>query len=348
MFVALVADITQRGSCAWRGSGLKRIRFPEDLCTHNGCPLPMRYSTANWTPLQSPPKPMHTESMNPAEVPGLPPEQSVEAWCLNLIQSCSWPEKTKPDPPPDLDQSESWECSPPPRQIESPGRPPCLQVHTRSMKTPALGALGEPKLRAQLMHTFMHHELQAAELFAWAVLAFPEAPREFRAGLVRLAMEELQHLGLYQSHLESLGAQVGDYPVRDWFWQRIANCPDPLGFVALQGLGLEGANLDHSARFSRAFSEAGDAVGAKILLHVCKDEEQHVAFARRWFEVFAKEPLTIESWSNALPDLITPGLFRGRPINRAGRLAAGMTDEFIDAIQASPSATLPRGERLKP
>lgn len=214
------------------------------------------------------------------------------------------------------------------------------------MKTPGLGALVEAKPRAQLMATFMHHELQAAELFAWAALAFPETPREFRSGLLRLASEELGHLHLYQDHLARLGYRVGDFPVRDWFWQRLSDCPSPLAFVALQGVGFEGANLDHSARFAEAFDQAGDAQGAEILRRVCKDEESHVEFACHWFEVFGKESLTIESWSRALPTLITPGLFRGKPINRMGRLAAGLSQEFIDAIDSSPSATLPRKERL--
>ncbi len=280
--------------------------------------------------------------------PPSPPKGTAEAWCWDLILGDSWEAKTRPPRLPDLADDACWESDAEPRRIEAPGRPACLRIETRSMKTPPMGALVQPKPRAQLMHTFLHHELQAAELFAWAVLAFPDSPREFRSGLLRLAMEELMHLGLYEGHLISLEHKVGDFPVRDWFWQRLKNCPSPLAFVSLQGLGLEGANLDHSARFARAFRDAGDEKGAAILDRVCKDEESHVDFSRRWFETLSGAPMTFEAWEKALPDLITPGLFRGRPINRAGRLGAGFDPEFIDALERAPSATLPRKERLRP
>ena len=77
--------------------------------------------------------------------------------------------------------------------------------------------------------------------------------RRFRAGCLRLCQEELGHLGLYRAHLARLGFAVGAFPVRDWFWERVGGVPDPLAFVALLGLGLEGANLEHSARFAHWF-----------------------------------------------------------------------------------------------
>jgi hypothetical protein len=43
-------------------------------------------------------------------------------------------------------------------------------------------AARDPRRARRLVHTFLHHELQAAELMAWAILAFPEDARAFRAG----------------------------------------------------------------------------------------------------------------------------------------------------------------------
>src|SRR2546430_3572368 len=43
-----------------------------------------------------------------------------------------------------------------------------LDVVIRSAKSPGPVALRSARRRAQLVHTFLHHELQAAELMAWA------------------------------------------------------------------------------------------------------------------------------------------------------------------------------------
>src|SRR5690606_30531438 len=113
--------------------------------------------------------------------------------------------ETKLAPPP---APACFEDTPPARRIAAPGRPPELRVVARSPRTPRPGALGSPAVRARLFATFLHHELQAAELFAWALLAFPGAPRALRRGLVRLAEEELAHLALYREHLHLLGGRV--------------------------------------------------------------------------------------------------------------------------------------------
>jgi uncharacterized ferritin-like protein (DUF455 family) len=193
------------------------------------------------------------------------------------------------------------------------------------------------------VHTFVHHELQAAELFAWAVLAFPKTPREFRAGLLRLCGEELGHLALYAAHLQRLGSAVGDFPVRDWFWTRVTLCTTPESFVALLGLGLEGANLEHSARFADLFRAAGDEEGARILEEVERDEIAHVAFAAHWFARFTGRPLDYETWRAALPPPLSPSLLQGRPLNRDARLRAGFDAEFLARLEAEPPTGIRRG-----
>jgi uncharacterized ferritin-like protein (DUF455 family) len=212
-------------------------------------------------------------------------------------------------------------------------------VTARGPRTPSAEALARHEIRARLVHTFLHHELQAAELFAWAVLAFPGTPRAFRAGLVRLCREELAHLASYRAHLERLGFAVGDFPVRDWFWERVASCEDAASFVALQGLGLEGANLEHSARFAASFRAAGDEEGARILEEVERDETAHVAFAVRWFERLTGEPLDYERWRDRLPAPLTPAVLRGLPLNRDARRRAGLDDAFLERLEAEPPAT---------
>ena len=271
--------------------------------------------------------------------------ETVEAWCAQLVETDDLARKLTPAPPPPLGAECSWEPAPRPRRIPAPGRPARLEVVARSPRTPRAGALRRPEVRAQLLHTLLHHELQAAELFCWGVLAFPETPREFRAGLVRLAREELGHLGLYRARLEELGWSVGDFPVRDWFWERVPQCPGPAQFVALQGLGLEGANLEHSRRFAEQLRGAGDEASARVLDRVERDEVAHVAFALRWFEHFDGRPLDYDRWSAALPAPLTPALLRGPELNRAARLRAGLSEDFLERLEHEQSTRMARPGR---
>jgi len=280
--------------------------------------------------------------MKPSEV--APAPGTVESWCRNFVLATDLAAKLAPPPLPDLAAPENWESSPPPRRLPGPGRPPELELATRSPRTPGRAALARPEVRARLVHTFLHHELQAAELFAWAVLAFPDTPRAFRTGLLALCREELAHLALYAEHLEHLDFAVGAFPVRDWFWQRVARCASPVEFVALQGLGLEGANLEHSARFATWFRDAGDERGALILERVEREEIAHVAFAVHWFEQLTGQPLDYDRWRAALPAPLTPAVLQGRPLNRDARRRAGLDDAFLARLEAEPPTSARRTE----
>ena len=107
--------------------------------------------------------------------------------------------------------------------------------------------------------------LFSAELFARALLAWPETPAAFRLGLVEVLFEELAHMALYERELERLGFPVGSFPVRDWFWQRVPTATEPAGFLALVGLGLEAANLDHGEVWAERLEAAGDPAAASWL-----------------------------------------------------------------------------------
>ena len=142
-----------------------------------------------------------------------------------------------------------------------------------------------------------------------------------------------------RAHLETLGSHVGAFDVRDWFWERVATCADAASFVALQGLGLEGANLEHSARFAADFRAAGDARGAEILEQVEHDEIGHVRFAVHWFEALTGAPLDYDRWAEALPRPLTPAVLQGRPLNREARRAAGLDEPFLSRLVAEPATT---------
>jgi uncharacterized ferritin-like protein (DUF455 family) len=253
---------------------------------------------------------------------------TVEAWAKQFVLSGDLAIKLAPPPPPKI-----WESAPAPCRLTAPGRPRPLHLAQRARKSPGPGALRSPERRAELMHTFLHHELQAAELMAWALLAFPESPRAFRRGLLGVLLDEVRHMGLYQAYLATLGFTYGSFPVRDWFWQRVPNCPSPAHFAALMGIGFEGGNLDHTQRFADRLRAAGDEHGAQLEERIGREEIPHVRFALSWFRQFAGGD-TFSLWTSYLVPPLTPTVMRGASINRESRLESGMSASFIDDLAA--------------
>jgi uncharacterized ferritin-like protein (DUF455 family) len=254
-----------------------------------------------------------------------PEPDTVERWAWDYVRCPSLALKLAPPSPPGR-----WEAQPPVRRIAEPGRPPELALVARAPKTRGLST---PRGRARALHTFLHHELQAAELMAWALLAFPDTPQEFRAGLVRITLDEARHMRMYAEQIERLGHGVGSFPVRDWFWQRVPACATPASFVAVMGLGLESANLEHTASFAARFREAGDEEGARTQEIIGREEIAHVRFGARWFQEFAGG-LDFDTWREALPRPLSPILMRGHPLERDARTRAGFSGSFLDRLDA--------------
>jgi uncharacterized ferritin-like protein (DUF455 family) len=252
----------------------------------------------------------------------------VESWAKNYILSSELGAKLWP---PAVPQRFSEQFAP--LRLDRPGRPAELWPARRRERTPRLEALKEPHYRARALHAFFHHELQAAELMCWAVLAFSDAELEFRKGLLKICLDEIRHMNLYREHIEALGSTLGAFGVRDWFWKRVPACPTKLAFVALMGMGLEAANLEHAPSFAARFRAAGDEAGALVQERIAKEELAHVRFAVRWFKRWTGG-LDFEEWSSQLPPPLSPWVLHGEPIAEALRLRAGMTAEFIAALAA--------------
>jgi uncharacterized ferritin-like protein (DUF455 family) len=208
-----------------------------------------------------------------------------------------------------------------------------LRAARRGERTPKQEALDEPYYRARTLHAFLHHELQAAELMCWAILAFPDAEPEFRRGLLAICKDEIRHMGLYAEHIRALGCRVGDFGIRDWFWKRVPSCASKLEFVAVMGMGLEAANLEYAPSFAARFRQAGDDVGAQIQERIAAEEVAHVGFATRWFARWTGG-CDFEEWSRHLPAPLSPWVMHGRPIAGDARRRAGMPDAFLRALAA--------------
>jgi len=255
------------------------------------------------------------------------PVDSLQRWAHDYVLSTDLDHKLKPPTVPTLIADDL-----PAQRIDKPGRPPELIAATTKAKSPRAGALHNPKRRAEQLHTFFHHELQAAELMCWAVLAFPETPASFKRGLVNICHDEIRHMKLYAEHIEQLGFRIGDFPVRDWFWARVPASTSPAAFVAVMGLGFEAGNLDHTQRFAERFRAVGDERGAALQEHVAREEIAHVAFGAHWFRQFTGG-LSFETWCKTLPEPLSPMVMRGDPLDRAAREQAGMDVAFLNALE---------------
>jgi uncharacterized ferritin-like protein (DUF455 family) len=265
----------------------------------------------------------------------------VEAWAEAYVLSASLAHKLSPPPVPKVFREGAAAV-----RLVAPGRPPELRPATRRReRTPKPEALREPRLRARALHSFLHHELQAAELMCWAVLAFPGAEMEFKKGLIGICLDEIRHMNLYRQHIEALGSHVGAFGVRDWFWRRVPACTTPLSFVSVMGMGLEAANLEHAATFAARFRDVGDEAGALVQERVALEEIAHVAFGIRWFSRWTGG-CQFDEWVANLPPPLSPWVLRGTPIAAGARRRAGMPDEFVAALAAAEWD--PKGRAVEP
>jgi uncharacterized ferritin-like protein (DUF455 family) len=232
----------------------------------------------------------------------------------------------------------------PPVVVTAPRRPANLAaVHHRRVSVPPIAGMRDPSQRARILHALANHELQAIELFAWALLAFPQAPRAFRAGLVKILSDEQRHLALYEQRLAAHRVAFGDLPVTAHFWNRLPDASSPLPFLCTMGLTFENANLDFAGAYAAAARDAGDAATADVLDVVHADEIGHVRFAWVWLKKLAPDADPWSTYLAALAPPLSPARARGAVLDETSRRRAGLSADFI-AHLAAAAPKRPNGE----
>lgn len=219
-----------------------------------------------------------------------------------------------------------------------PGRPANLALgpKSRGVKMPKLPALSDARLRAIAHHVMANHELQALEVMAWTLLAFPDAPPEFRTGLARVMRDEQRHTRLHIRRAEALGLGFGDVPVNGYVWKKVLASRDLLDYLACLPLTFEGANLDHTLDFAARFDEVNDPAGAAVLRAIHHDEIDHVSFGLNWFRKL--KPASMTDWDAYLSHLRWPLAAvdaSGRVFRREPRIHAGLDEAFIDCLEVA-------------
>lgn len=209
---------------------------------------------------------------------------SVHDFCLHVLESGDLRAKLVvprgPDggPLPDLPAPAVF--------CDRPARAPAIEIHPGADRLPKLGELRDHHARATCLERFANHELMAVELFAWALVAYPQMPRGLRRALLHVLEEEQGHVRLYLNRLAAVGSGLGEHRLSDYFWQQVpgirASANGPASFLCVMGLTFEQANLDFSLLYRDAFRRHGDDPGAEALDRVHHDEIGHVRLAARW------------------------------------------------------------------
>lgn len=221
-------------------------------------------------------------------------------------------------------------------RVERPVRPASLQFAPRrtAPAMPRGSAFRDPAKRAIAHHVMANHELQALEVMAMVLLAFPEASPDFRLGMADIMADEQRHTRMHVQRCRELGLHFGDLPVNSWIWQKAQQFQSPLEYCCGLPLVFEGANLDHTVEFEQYFVQAGDRRSAAIMRAIHRDEVRHVRFGIDWLRRLKPEgSADWDVWLNSLHWPIRPSRARGTLFQSEARLEAGLTDEFIQRLE---------------
>jgi len=221
-------------------------------------------------------------------------------------------------------------------RVCEPTRSPGLQFAQRrtAPAMPKAIALKNPARRAVAHHIMANHELQALEVMAMVVLAFPEAPAEFRKGLGEIMQDEQRHTRLHVQRAEELGVTFGDLPVNGYIWQKAMEYSTVLEYICGLPLVFEGGNLDHTMEFEHYFVDAGDRRSAAIMRAIHRDEIRHVEFGMDWLRRLKPAGMDdFTAWKQNLRWPLRPSKARGKFFQEEPRRQAGMTDKFIEELR---------------
>lgn len=220
---------------------------------------------------------------------------------------------------------------------DAPGRPRELRMRRDGVRVdfPGTNRLERDRERGVMLHFLANHELLAAELMALVLLRFPDAPKEYRAGVYEAMREEQAHAMMYVRRMRDCGIAFGDLPVNDHFWRIVSPMETPLDFVTRLNLTFEQANLDFSKHYAGLFRQAGDAATAAVLEKIHLDEIGHVGHGLRWFRKWKEQGETDwHAYRRHLRFPLTPARAKGvAPFNAESRRLAGLDEDFIRHLQ---------------
>lgn len=258
---------------------------------------------------------------------------TLHEFCRGVLERGDLASKLAP-PPPNLPDPRL-----PAHAVSAPTRDADIALGPGADKLPRPAALHDPKARARCLARFAHHELQAAELFAWALLRWPELPGALRRALVGVLVDEQRHCALYLERLASLGSRLADHPRPGYFWRHseLLARAGPRAFLCAMGLTLEQANLDFASLYRDGFEAAGDLESAAVCERVHRDEIRHVRLAARWLTRLSPGRSDLDAYLESVPFPFAANRAKGRRFDADARRAAGLSGAFIDHVRLARS-----------
>lgn len=257
----------------------------------------------------------------------------IREFADRVLQSPELEAKLQPAAPPVTDADPG-----PLQRLAEPARSARLQFAARrtAPAMPRRDALRDPQKRAVAHHIMANHELQALEVMAWTLRAFPDAPRDFRFGMLEVMADEQRHTRMHVERARVLDLEFGDLPVNCYIWKKAMSFASVLDYLAGLPLVFEGRNLDHTLEFAAEFAAAGDERSAALMRMIHRDEIRHVAFGIEWLRRL--KPAGMSDWEAFEQHLHWPlraDKARGDVLQSEARREAGLDDDFITRLEQS-------------
>lgn len=257
---------------------------------------------------------------------------SLRDFAERVLFSTSLEEKLMGPPPGIVDRNRGAALNTP----EVPARPEGLELRLDSSRAdfPGISGIENDLQRGRLLHFFANHELLATELMALVLLKFPDAPAEFREGILHTLKEEQMHTKLYLRRMAQCGVEFGELPVNGFFWKTVSSMKTPLDYVTRLSLTFEQANLDYARGYAAIFAEAGDMKTASVLERIYSDEVRHVGYGLKWFRRWRQSNSDWQQFVSGLDLPLSPARAKGAfGFNEEGRREAGFDEDFIKELR---------------
>lgn len=212
-----------------------------------------------------------------------------------------------------------------------PGRD--LEIILEIKKHPPKAGLGTLAGQARMLHDLGNIELQAMELAVRTLAQYPDAPREFRAELAEIALEEARHFDLCLNALDELKSPWGSWPVHRSLWDVVTD-GDLLERVLIVHRYMEGAGLDAGSRLMERLSGVKATLAREVVGTIVREEVGHVSFGSKWYRrLCAADGLDPDQYFAQM----YPGLLKAIPRNEKPdyetRRRAGFSDVELETIR---------------